>query len=154
MIKKNKMVKSFKKSYNLVVSVISQFPKFVSTEKIVNDATPTIYHLYDFEYITSKEALQIRRIYLPYSIYQNKSPLFIAISTRLPSNIFIKSNILKRILCQHCVKVAKKIPKLQNMKLYYDSFQLNKKCFKQHIFKNCKNITNPEPTFLPENIKL
>lgn len=148
------MAKTFKKSYNKVVSSIKKFPRFVHNEQIENNATQTIYHLYDFEYITDKGVLQIRRIYLPYSIYQNKSPLFIVISTRLPSNIFIRTNVLKRILCQHCVKVAKKLPQLQNMKLYYDSFQLNKKCFKQHIFKNCKDINNPEPTFLPINVKI
>ena len=148
------MVKSFKKLFKKVISVINQFPRFVGNKEIENKSSSTIYHHYDFEYVTNKGRLQIRRIYLPFSIYKNKSPLLIAISTRLPSTIF-KKDILKRILCKHCVKVAKRIPKLQNVeKIYYDVFQLNKKSFKQHLFKNCRDTSNPEPTFLPENVRL
>ena len=145
----------YKKLYNKVISSIEKFPKFVCNKQIENKNTNTVYHHYDFEFITIKNVLQIRRIYLPFDIYKNKSPMFIAVSTRLPSCIFKNKNVLKRILCSHCVKVAKKIPKLQTFdRLYYDVFQLNKKSFKQHIFKNCKNTLNEEPTFLSENVKV
>lgn len=138
------------KRYNKVISVIKQFPKFVCNKQIEKN-TSTIYHLYHFEYIDKKDRVRTRVICFPLSLYENKSSLFIAISTRLPGNIF-KKNILKRILCRNCVRVAKKIPKLQNLKLYYDSFQLQKNEFKQHIFLNCRNNSNPEPNFIPEDL--
>lgn len=145
---------NYKKSYNKVISSINKFPKFVCNKKIKKTSNTT-YHYYDFEYITEKNNLQIRRIYLPYDIYKNKSPMFVAVSTRLPSSIFKSKNVLKRILCGHCVKVAKKLSETKKIdRLYYCSFQLNKKSFKQHIFNNCKNVSNPEPTFVPENIKI